>query len=66
MQWQHAEASDFMQEDLSSHMQERQSMMAEGRIQELSLREAEAERNLVRAQLEGHSICKCGFSLNDV
>ena len=66
MQWQHAEATEFMLEDLSSHMQERQSGVAEGRIQELSMLAAEAENNLVTAQLEGHSICKCGFSLNDV
>ena len=62
MQWQHAEASDFMQEDLSSHMQERVAAVVEGRHTELRLLEVEAERNLAEAQLAGHSLFKCGFS----
>ena len=66
MQWQHWEATEFMLEDLSNHMQERQSGVAEERIRELRMLAAEAENNLVSAQLEGHSICKCGFSLNGV
>ena len=66
MQWEHAEASDFMLEDLSSHMQERQAVVWEGRMNELALLESEADRNLSNAKLDGQSICKCGFSLNDV
>ena len=55
-----------MLEDLLSHMQERQAVVWEGRMNELALLESEADRNLSNAKLDGQSVCKCGFSLNDV
>ena len=66
MQWQHFELNAFKDEDLIAHMQERQAVVWEGRLNELALLEAEADRNMANAERDGHSICKCGFSLNDV